>query len=72
MLVLTRKKDESIVIAGNIRISVVSVDGNKVKIGIEAPRDVRIDRQEIHDAIAAGSPAPAKPQFAPARRVAVR
>lgn len=72
MLVLTRKKDESIVIADTIVITVIEVVGNKVKIGIQAPRDVRVDRQEIYEAIMAGSPVPAKPQPAPARRVGVR
>lgn len=71
MLVLTRKKDESIVIAENIRITVVEVVGNKVKIGIQAPRDVRVDREEIHHAIIAGGGPPAK-QPAPARRAGVR
>ncbi len=49
MLVLMRRPDESIVIDGNIRITVVSVKGDKVRIGIEAPPDVRVDRQEIHE-----------------------
>ncbi len=49
MLVLTRRPNESIVIANNIKITVVSVGPGRVKLGIEAPSDVRIDRQEIHD-----------------------
>lgn len=49
MLVLTRKPGEQIVVQGNIRITVVSVGPGRVKIGIEAPPDVQIDRQEIHD-----------------------
>jgi len=48
MLVLTRKTGEQIVIAGNITISVVSVGPGRVKIGIEAPPHVTIDRQEVH------------------------
>lgn len=51
MLVLTRRPSESIIIAGNIKITVVSVGPGRVKLGIEAPSDVRIDRQEIHDKI---------------------
>ena len=49
MLVLTRKAGEQIIIQGNIRISVVSVGPGRVKIGIDAPADVKIDRQEIHE-----------------------
>lgn len=49
MLVLTRRPSESIIIAGNIKITVVSVGPGRVKLGIEAPPNVRIDRQEIHD-----------------------
>jgi carbon storage regulator len=49
MLVLMRRPDESIVIDGTIRITVVSVKGDKVRLGIEAPPDVRVDRQEIHE-----------------------
>ena len=48
MLVLTRKPGEQIVIAGNIVINIVSVGPGRVKIGIDAPSDVTIDRQEIH------------------------
>ena len=51
MLVLTRRPTESIIIAGNIKITVVSVGPGRVKLGIEAPPDVRVDRQEIHDKI---------------------
>jgi len=47
MLVLTRKVGEEIVIGNNIRITVVEVGPGRVKIGIAAPRDVRIDRDEI-------------------------
>jgi len=47
MLVLTRKIGEEIVIGDNIRITVVEVGPGRVKIGIAAPRDVKIDRDEI-------------------------
>jgi carbon storage regulator CsrA len=49
MLVLSRKVGEEIVINGNIRVRIVQMDGGKVRIGIVAPDDVSIDRQEIHD-----------------------
>ena len=49
MLVLMRRPDESIIIDGHIRITVISVQGEKVRLGIEAPPDVRVDRQEVHE-----------------------
>lgn len=51
MLVLTRRPGESVIIAGDIKITVVSVGPGRVKLGIEAPPHVRVDRQEIHDKI---------------------
>jgi len=48
MLVLTRRPGEQIVIDGNIRLTVVSVKGDRVRIGIEAPPNVLVDREEIH------------------------
>jgi carbon storage regulator len=51
VLVLTRRLEESIVIAGNIIVTVLSVEGEKVKLGIEAPRDVPILRRELYNAI---------------------
>jgi carbon storage regulator len=49
MLVLTRRLDEAIVINGDIRVTVVSIRGDTVRLGITAPKDVRVDRQEIHE-----------------------
>jgi len=51
MLVLSRKKDESIVIDDHIVITVVEIRGDKVRLGIQAPREVPIHRSEIHAAI---------------------
>ncbi len=48
MLVLTRKVDQSIIIGDDIKIIVVDVRGDQVKIGIEAPRDVSVHREEIY------------------------
>ena len=50
MLVLTRKINERILIGDNIRVTVVAVRGNQVRVGIEAPNDVRIFREELCDA----------------------
>lgn len=47
MLVLTRRKDEEIIINGNISIKVLSVKGNRVRLGVEAPDDVQVNRAEI-------------------------
>jgi carbon storage regulator len=53
MLVLTRRPGEQIVIAGTIRLTVVNIGPGRVKIGIEAPDNVRIDRQEVFEKIQA-------------------
>jgi carbon storage regulator len=47
MLVLSRKLGETIVINGNIKVTVVKIDRNQIRIGIEAPKDVAIYREEI-------------------------
>jgi len=49
MLVLTRRVGEVIVIGGEIRVTVVSAAGDKVRLGITAPDHIRVDRQEIHE-----------------------
>ncbi len=51
MLILSRKVGETVVIDGRIRVKVVRVEGDVVKIGIEAPSDVSIHRQEVYDEI---------------------
>jgi carbon storage regulator len=48
MLVLSRKIGEEIVIAGHIRVKVVAVQGNRVRLGIIAPEEVTVHREEIH------------------------
>ncbi|MDK2867133.1 MAG: carbon storage regulator [Clostridiales bacterium] len=51
MLILTRKKNESIIINNNIEIQIISIEEGKVKIGINAPKEVTIHRSEIFDKI---------------------
>lgn len=51
MLVLSRKKNESIVIDEKIVITVVEIRGDKVRLGIEAPREVPIHRSEVYEAL---------------------
>ena len=47
MLVLSRQRDQSIVISDNVTITVVDVRGDKVRLGIEAPVDIPVHRQEV-------------------------
>jgi len=51
MLVLSRKKNESIIINNEITIVVVEIRGDKVRLGVEAPREVPVHRREVFDAI---------------------
>ncbi len=53
MLVLSRDKDESIVINGNVTVTVVDIHGGKVRLGIEAPPEVPVHRREVFDRIQA-------------------
>ena len=48
MLILTRRKDESIVIGNDIEVKILHLTGNQVKIGIQAPKQVEVYRGEIH------------------------
>jgi carbon storage regulator len=51
MLILSRKKDERIIIDDKIEISIIEIKGDQVKIGIDAPADVKVFRYEIYTAI---------------------
>lgn len=52
MLVLSRRTNESIVIAGNITVTVLEIRGDHVRIGIDAPREITVHREEIHAELA--------------------
>ncbi|WP_439102571.1 carbon storage regulator CsrA [Congregibacter sp.] len=54
MLILTRKEGESLRLGDDITVTVVSVKGGNVRIGINAPRDLAVHREEIYDKIAGG------------------
>lgn len=64
MLVLSRKKNESIVINNDITVTIVEIRGDKVRLGIVAPKEVPVHRQEVYDAIHHGQ-APAEPAPSP-------
>ncbi len=51
MLVLSRKKNEAIVINDNITVTIVEIRGEKVRLGVLAPKEMPVHRQEVHDAI---------------------
>ncbi len=59
MLILTRKKDESIVIGDGIKIQIIAIEEGRVKIGIDAPSDVEIYRSEVLEKIEAENKAAA-------------
>ena len=72
MLVLSRKLNQAIMVGDNVRIVVVSVDRDQVKLGIDAPREIPVHRSEVFDEIqranrqAAGLPEPAPATVPPA------
>ena len=49
MMVLSRRTGESIIIGDDVRVVIVAVKGDQVRLGIQAPRDIEIDRQEVRD-----------------------
>ncbi len=49
MLVLSRQRGESIMIGGNVEVSIIDIRGNKVRLGITAPREIEVDRKEIYE-----------------------
>ena len=53
MLILTRKIGESIIIGDNVKVTVLGVEGRQIRVGIDAPKEISVHRQEIYDKIAA-------------------
>ncbi len=51
MLVLTRRKDQRIMIGDDVVVTVLDVKGDTVRIGVEAPRDLQVHREEVHEAL---------------------
>jgi len=51
MLILSRQRDESIMIGDNVVITIVDIRGDKVRLGIEAPQEIPVHRQEVYEAI---------------------
>ncbi|MEX0613009.1 MAG: carbon storage regulator CsrA [Pirellulales bacterium] len=72
MLVLSRQRDESIIIGDNIVVTVVDVRGDKVRLGIEAPREVSVHRREIYEAIQRENQQASQIQLDEARQISNR
>jgi carbon storage regulator len=69
MLVLSRQRDESIIIGDNIVVTIVDVRGDKVRLGIEAPREVSVHRREVYEAIQRENQLASKIQLDDARQI---
>jgi carbon storage regulator len=60
MLILSRKVDEKVIIGDDIKISIIEIRGDQVRIGIDAPKKLKVFRQEVYDAIKAENKAASK------------
>lgn len=69
MLVLSRHRDESIMIGDDVVVTIVDIRGDKVRLGIEAPQDIPVHRQEVYDAIKRENEKAARMQPADTREV---
>ncbi len=67
MLVLSRRKDETIMIGDDVEITIVDIKGDTVRVGIQAPRTISVHRKEIYEAIQAENIAAASQQAVPAK-----
>ncbi len=68
MLVLSRQRDESIIIGDNIVITVVDIRGDKVRLGIQAPTEIPVHRQEVYEAIQRENQRGGEPSDVPATK----
>jgi carbon storage regulator len=66
MLILTRRVQEALIINDNVTITVLSVKGNQVRLGIDAPRDVEVHREEIYHRVKANKTVNAEVGISPA------
>lgn len=62
MLILTRRVQEALMIGDNVTVTVLSVKGNQVRLGIDAPREVEVHREEIYHRVKSGIPQAQKPE----------
>jgi carbon storage regulator len=69
MLVLSRQRDESIVIGDNVVVTIVDVRGDRVRLGIEAPREISVHRREVYEAIQRENEQASRIQPEQARRI---
>ena len=60
MLILTRKVGESVLIGDGIKVSVLAVKGNQVRVGIDAPKDVSVHREEVRERLEEGKGGPSE------------
>lgn len=58
MLILTRRVGETVMIGDAITVTVLAVSGNQVRVGVNAPKDVSVDREEVRERKASGEPPP--------------
>jgi carbon storage regulator len=63
MLVFTRKKDESLIIGNDIEVTILSISASSVKVGIRAPRNISVHRNEVYEAIKSENLAAAQSQI---------
>ncbi len=62
MLVLSRKRDESIIIGDNVVVTIIDIRGEQVKLGVSAPKTISIHRKEVYEAIQAENVAASRPE----------
>lgn len=71
MLILTRRVGETVMVGDNVTVTVLGVKGNQVRIGVNAPRDVAVHREEIYRRIADEGGSETPPAVSPPKKAAV-